>query len=139
MGIVEFTNVRVERHSGQQLMGETREPMAEDCWRDANRIAEAYAEEFQQDFWVMFAAKPDVKQWNKIHAGWEVVIKRPPVGIVGALVFKWSSKDKCLRPDEELCLPIDAPLDGVELSTRPEDCIPSVYNAAKKSGSILLA
>lgn len=127
------------KHSGQQLMGETREPMAEDCWRDANRIAEKYAEKFHQDFWVMFAAKGDAKTWNKIHAGWEVVIKRPPVGIVGALVFKWSHADKCLRPDEELCLPPDVPMDGVELSKDPRDCIPSIFNAAKKSNAILLA
>jgi hypothetical protein len=139
MGVGATTLIGEKRHSGQQLMGETREPMAADCWRDANRIAEKYAETFKSDFYVMFAAKPDAQLKHAIRCGWEVVIKRPPVGIVGALVFKWSHKDQQLTPDTDLCLPNDVPISEFEMSRDPKDCIPTVFNAARKSGSIFLA
>ena len=139
MGVKETTLIGEKRHSGQQLMGETREPMAADCWNDANRIAEKYAETFKSDFWVMFAAKPHVSHPTAIVAGWEVVIKRPPVGIVGSLCFKWTHADQALSVDKELSLPNDVPISDFELSQDPKDCIPSLYNAARKSGSIFLA
>ena len=39
-----------KQHSGMQQMGETREPMAFDCWADANRLALSYSEKMQRDF-----------------------------------------------------------------------------------------
>ncbi len=113
--------------------------MARDCWTDANRIAQEYAKHFNKDFWVMFAAKPHVKMPNAIVAGWEVVIQRPPVGIVGALVFKWSHLDKRLTMDEDLCLPLDVPISEAEMSTSAKDITPGIAAAARKSGSILMA
>lgn len=113
--------------------------MARDCWKDANRLAEAYAEKFDFDFWVLFAAKPHASQARALVMGWEVVAKRPPAAMVGVMVFKWISKDKRLVVEPDLSLPMDLPLDGVELSERREDFVPTVAEAAKKSGSILLA
>ena len=122
-----------------QTMGDTREPMAADCWKDANRIAEKYAKEFKRDFWLLFGAKPHVKQANAIVAGWVVSIKPPEQGIVGTLVFKWIHDDQRLVVDQELSLPNDVPLSEAELSTSLRDRLPSLEKAAVKSGSIYLA
>lgn len=122
-----------------QEMGETREPMARDCWSDANRIAEMYAKELRHDFWLLYAAKPHTQNNNAIVAGWEVIPKRPPQAMVGVLAFKWSHEDQRLTVDSNLSLPYDVPLSESELSSDRKDYIPSIEEAAKKSGSILLA
>lgn len=128
-----------KRNSNMQEMGETREPMARDCWEDAQKLAENYAGVFKRDFWIMYAAKPHVGQPNTIVAGWEVVAKRPPKPIVGVLVFRWSHADKNLSVEERLSLPYDVPLSEDELSKDPTDFVPSLEGAAKASGSILVS
>ena len=40
-----------------QEIGETREPMAFDCWADANRLAESYAKKMNRDFWILFCCQ----------------------------------------------------------------------------------
>lgn len=122
-----------------QQMGETREPMARDCWSDANRLAEMYSKTFKHDFWILYAAKPHVHDKNAIVAGWDVIAKRPPQAMVGVLVFKWSHKQKQLLVEHDLCLPYDVPISETEMSKKSEDVIETVAEAAKKSGSILLA
>lgn len=126
-------------NSNMQEMGETREPMARDCWEDAQKLAETYASVFKRDFWIMYAAKPHVAQRNTIVAGWEVVAKRPPKPIVGVLVFKWSHADKNLTIDQRLSLPYDVPLSEDELSKDQADFVPSLEESAKDSGSILVS
>ena len=122
-----------------QEMGETREPMARDCWYAAQELAQKYARSFDHDFWILYAAKPHVKQHNAIVAAWDVIAKRPPAAMVGVLVFKWDHKDRELRMETDLSLPYDVPLSESELSSRKEDVVPTLGEAAKKSGSILLA
>lgn len=122
-----------------QQIGETREPMAVDCWEDAQRIAHKYAEEFKKDFWIMYAAKPHVQDRRAIIAGWEISIKRPPQGMLGVLVFKWDNTDRRLSVDTDLSLPYDVPISEVEMSKQEKDYIPTIAEAAKKSNSILLA
>lgn len=136
---MQTTLVGQKRHSGMQEMGETREPMARDCWSDAQRLAELYSKSMNHDFWVLYAAKPHVKAPNAIIAGWEVIPKRPPRAMVGVLVFKWSHLDQRLSVEPDLCLPYDVPLSEAELSSKSEDRIVTIEQAAKKSGSILLA
>lgn len=136
---METTLVGQKRHSGMQEMGETREPMAADCWSDALRLAELYAKTLKRDFWVLYAAKPHVREKNAIVAGWEVIAKRPPQAMVGVLVFKWDNKERKLVVEPDLCLPYDVPISESELSTNSKDHIATVEQAAKKSGSILLA
>lgn len=136
---MQTTLVGQTRNSNMQEMGETREPMAKDCWTDANRLAEKYAEKLEGDFWVLFAAKPHVNQANALVMGWEVIAKRPPQAMVGVMVFKWNSADKNLEVETDLSLPYDVPLSEGELSQRKEDVIVTVGQAARKSGSILLA
>jgi hypothetical protein len=137
--MMETTLIGQKRNSNMQEMGETREPMARDCWTDAQNLAELYAKSMNHDFWVLYAAKPHVKQNNAIVAGWEVIAKRPPHAMVGVLVFKWSHKDQRLMVEADLCLPYDVPISEVEMSSNKKDYIPTVEQAAKKSGSILLA
>lgn len=122
-----------------QEMGETREPMARDCWSDAIRLAEMYAKTMNRDFWILYAAKPHVKDKNAIVAGWEVIAKRPPKAMVGVLVFKWDNKARKLEVEPDLCLPYDVPISEDEMSNNIKDFVPTVEQAAKKSGSILLA
>lgn len=136
---MQTTLIGQKRHSGMQEMGETREPMAADCWADANRLALTYSKKLKRDFWILYAAKPHVRDKNAIVAGWEVIAKRPPAAMVGILVFKWDQKDKRLFPEPDLCLPYDVPISEAEMSTNKEDVIPSIGEAAKKSNSILLA
>ena len=133
------TLIGQKRHSGMQEMGETREPMAFDCWTDANRLAELYAKKLKHDFWVLFAAKPHTQLDHGIVAGWEVIAKRPPAAMVGVLVFKWSHQDRRLSVDVERSLAFDVPLSEEELSTSKADVTGSLGETAKKSGSILLA
>lgn len=128
-----------KRNSNMQEMGETREPMAADCWKDANRLAEMYAKVLKRDFWVLYAAKPHVHKRNHIVAGWEVIAKRPPAPMVGVLVFKWDNKERKLTVEEDLSLPFDVPLSELELSQDSRDITSSLGQAAKKSNSILLA
>lgn len=136
---METTLIGKKRNSNMQEMGETREPMARDCWSDAQRLAEKYAKSMKHDFWVLYAAKPHVQQNNAIVAGWEVIAKRPPRAMVGVLVFKWDHNEQRLVVEPDLCLPYDVPISDTEMSTNRKDYTPSVENAAKKSGSILLA
>jgi len=136
---METTLIGQKRHSGMQEMGETREPMASDCWADAQRLADLYAKKMGRDFWVLYAAKPHVKQPNAVVAGWEVIAKRPPRAMVGVLVFKWSHADQRLEVEPDLCLPFDVPISEAEMSKSSKDYVPTLENAAKKSQSILLA
>lgn len=136
---MQTTVIGQKRNSNMQEMGETREPMARDCWSDAQRLAELYAKQLNRDFWVLYAAKPHVQEKNAVVAGWEVIAKRPPQAMVGVLVFKWNHDDQRLEVDQDLCLPYDVPLSDAELSTSRKDYIPTIEKAAKQSGSILLA
>ena len=136
---METTLLGQKRHSGMQLMGETREPMAFDCWTDANRLAEKYSKQLKHDFWVLYAAKPHVSNQNAIVAGWEVIAKRPPKAMVGVLVFKWDHRERRLMVEADLCLPYDVPISEAEMSTNVKDVVSTVAKAAEKSGSILLA
>jgi len=136
---MQTTLVGQTRNSNMQLMGETREPMASDCWTDANRLAEMYSKSLGHDFWVLYAAKPDATRPNAVIAGWEIVAKKPPAGMVGVMVFKWSHQDKQLTVEPELCLPYDVPLSESELSGSSKDITLSLGLAAQKSGAIFLA
>jgi hypothetical protein len=136
---MQTTLIGQKRNSNMQEMGETREPMAQDCWGDANRLAEMYAKKMNRDFWVLFAAKPHQSQENALVMGWEVIAKRPPKAMVGVMVFKWNNQEKRLMVEADLSLPFDVPLSETELSHDSKDVIATVGEAAKKSGSILLA
>lgn len=136
---METTLIGQKRHSGMQEMGETREPMARDCWTDAQKLAELYSKTMDHDFWVLYAAKPHVREHHAIVAGWEVIAKRPPRAMVGVLVFKWDHQQRRLLVEPDLCLPYDVPISETELSTNSKDFVPTIEQAAKKSGSILLA
>jgi hypothetical protein len=122
-----------------QQMGETREPMASDCWSDAQRLALKYSKSLKHDFWILYAAKPHTQNRQAIVAGWEVIAKRPPQGMVGVLVFKWCHLEERLEVDHELSLPYDVPLSDLELSTSAKDIVTTVGDAGRRSGSILLA
>ena len=136
---METTLIGQRRHSGMQEMGETREPMAFDCWTDAQKLAEMYSKQLKHDFWVLYAAKPHVQIKNGIVAGWNVISRRPPQAMVGVLVFKWSHHDQELTVDTRLSLPYDIPISETEMSKCSKDYVPTMEEAAKKSGSILLA
>ena len=137
--MLETTLIGQKRNSNMQEMGETREPMAADCWTDAQKLAEKYAQKLKRDFWVLYAAKPHVKQKNALVAGWEVIAKRPPAAMVGVLVFKWNNAERKLEVEPDLCLPYDVPISEAEMSKSSKDVVATVGEAAKKSGSILLA
>ncbi len=136
---METTLIGQKRNSNMQEMGETREPMARDCWGDANRLAETYSKQFSHDFWVLYAAKPHMYDKKAVVAGWEVIARRPPQAMVGVLVFKWNSQDKRLEVEHDLCLPYDVPVSETEMSRSKGDYVPTIEQAARKSGSILLA
>lgn len=136
---METTLVGQKRNSGMQEMGETREPMAMDCWKAANDLALKYSKELPHDFWILYAAKPHVQHKHAIVAGWNVIAKRPPAAMVGVLVFKWSHLDQQLTVDIDLSLPYDVPLSETELSKSKVDFTPSLVVAAKRSNSIILA
>lgn len=134
-----LTTLVGKQTSSMQTMGETREPMSLDCWNDANRLAEMYDAKMKTDFWILFAAKPHRDKPNAAVMGWEVIAKRPPQAMVGVMVFKWIHADQRLIVETDLSLPYDVPLSEVEMSQNAKDVIATVGNAAKKSGSILLA
>lgn len=125
-------------NSNCQEMGETRDPMAQDCLQDALRIANLY-EFVGKDFWIMFAAKPDQRRDKAAIMGWEVTFTKPQAPIPGVLVWHVDSKKKEMNLDTKLSLPYDIPLFEGELSTSSKDIVPSLAETAKKSGSILLA
>ena len=136
---METTLIGEKRNSNMQLMGETREPMARDCWDDAQRLAELYSKQLKHDFWVLYAAKPHATEANTVVAGWEVIAKRPPSPMVGVLVFKWNCRKRQLEVEVDLCLPFDVPISEMEMSTHKDDFTWTMAEAAKKSGAILLA
>lgn len=113
--------------------------MASDCWTDANRIAEMYSKSLKHDFWLLYAAKPHVGIPHAVKAGWYLVSIRPSCAMVGVLVFKWIDAEQRLVVEPDLCLPYDVPLSESELSSSSKDYVPTIEQAAKKSGSILLA
>lgn len=123
--------------SNEQEMGETREPMAQDCVQDALRIANNY-EFVGKDFWICFASKPHQARKYAAVNGWEVVWQKPAAPVVGMLVWHVDSKKKEMNIVPELCLPYDIPLLESELSTSSKDIIPSVAKAGKDSGSVML-
>ena len=134
-----LTTIVEKPNSNCQEMGETREPMARDCWSDAHRVAEVYAQQFDHDFWVLYAAKPHVSVKNAIVAGWEVIFRRPPKAMVGVLVFKWDNERKELQVEPDLCLPYDVPISEDEMSKSSKDVTPSIGEAGRKSGAIWTA
>lgn len=136
---MQTTLIGQKRNSNMQEMGETREPMAADCWNDANRLANMYSKKLKRDFWVLYAAKPHVKNKNAIVAGWHILSQRPPAAMVGVMTFKWDHAEQRLKVDTEMTLPYDVPISEAEMSVKDQDFIPTVADAAKKSGSILLA
>lgn len=136
---LQTTLIGQKRNSNMQLMGETREPMAQDCWSDALRLAHKYAKALKRDFWILYAAKPHTVHQHALVAGWEVIAQRPPRGMVGVLVFKWDNEARRLEPDAELCLPYDVPISEHEMSTQDRDFTSSIASAGKASESILLA
>jgi hypothetical protein len=136
---MQTTLIGQKRNSNMQEMGETREPMARDCWTDAQKLAELYSRQLKHDFWVLYAAKPHVQNNNAIIAGWEVIAKKPPRAMVGVLVFKWIHDEQRLTVEADLCLPYDVPISDAEISHNDKDFVPTVARAAEKSGSILLA
>lgn len=136
---MQTTLIGEKRNSNMQEMGETREPMSQDCWTDANRLAEKYAEKLEGDFWILFAAKPHQQHANALVMGWEVIAKRPPQAILGVIVFKWCSEDQRLIVEADISLPYDIPLSESELSVNKGDRIITLEQAAQKSGSIILA
>lgn len=136
---MQTTLIGQKRNSNMQEMGETREPMAADCWSDAHRMATLYSKTMNRDFWILYAAKPHTQNKNAVVAGWEVIAKRPPQAMVGVLVFKWNNDKQELEVETDLCLPYDVPLSESELSTLAGDSFNSIGQAAAKSGSILLA
>lgn len=133
---MQTTLIEHSRNSNMQEMGETREPMARDCWEDAQRLAEKYSQKLKHDFWVLFAAKPHAQHKNAIVCGWEVIAKRPPRAMVGVMVFKWDHREQRLTPEVDLCLPYDIPISEAEIG---REVVSSVATAAEKSGSIFLA
>lgn len=133
------TTVQSKKNSNMQEMGETREPMARDCWTQAQELAEKYSESLKHDFWVLYAAKPHTVIPNAIVAGWDVVAKKPPAPIVGMLVFKWDHKERKLEVDPVLSLPYDIHIEEEELSKNSKDSFESLETAARKSGSVFLA
>ena len=133
------TTIIGTQNSNMQQMGETREPMSFDCWQQAQELAGKYAEKMKRDFWILFAGKPHSQHQHAIVCGWEVIAKRPPVPMVGVLVFRWSHRDQALSVDTVMSLPYDVPISETEMSKRPEDFTPSIAEAGKWSGSILLA
>jgi len=136
---MQTTLIGEKRNSNMQQMGETREPMAQDCWADAHRMVETYRKTVNGDFWIAYAAKPHTHNKNAIVAGWEVIAKKPEQGMVGVLVFRWNSTEERLEVEPDLCLPYDVPVSESEMSKSSKDVFSSIGNAAKKSGSILLA
>lgn len=122
-----------------QEMGEVREPMARDCWQQAQELATNYAAVFKRDFWILYAAKPHAYHMNALVAAWEIVPIRPPAAVLGILVFKWNASEKKLEIEPSLCMPYDIPLHGVELSEKSEDLVPSVAEAAENSQAVMLA
>ncbi len=134
---MELTTTGFEKsNSNWQQMGETRDPMAEDCWRDAHKIAALYADVLGADFWLLYAAKPHVSEKNVIVAGWQLLMHKPPEAIVGVLVFHWKHEDSCLEVDTDLSLVYDIPLEESEMSKDRRDMTPSLAKAAEKSGVI---
>jgi hypothetical protein len=129
------TTIVGKKNSNCQEMGETREPMAYDCWLDAQRLSEKYRH-IPSDHWVCFAAKPHTAKKNCIVMGWEVVFKRPSRPVVGMLVFHWDRIKKHFSVDERRSLPYDIPLSEDELSG---ELVPSLAKTAEESGAILLA
>jgi hypothetical protein len=136
---MQTTLIGEKRNSNQQQMGETREPMAFDCWGDANRLAESYSKKMQRDFWILFAAKPHTEHKNALVMGWEVIAKKPPRAMVGVMVFKWSHREQELTVETDISLPYDVPISESEMSTSKKDIILTLADAAKRSNSILLA
>lgn len=128
-----------KKNSNMQEMGETREPMAKDCWEEAQNLALQVDAKVAQDFWLLYVAKGDKFKKHVIRAAWHVTLKRPETAIVGSLAFKWSHKDKRLSVDAGLSLPYDIPLSEAELSKNEKDVFPTLGEAAAKSKAILLA
>lgn len=137
MSLITVTGEKL--NSNMQEMGETREPMATDCWADAQRLANLYSNTLKHDFWVLYAAKPHATEPNTLVAGWEVIAKRPPQGMVGVMVFKWNHKKKTLEVDAQCSLPPDVPLYEQELSKNEKDFVGTVASAGKQSGAIVLS
>lgn len=112
--------------------------MARDCMEDALKIANLY-EHVGEDFWILFASKAHQSIPNAFVHGWEVTFSKPPIPILGVLVFHVNQKTKSMTLDTKLSLPYDVPLAGVKLSESSKDVSPELANTAKRSGSILLA
>jgi len=107
-----------------QLLGETREAMAQDCWNKAVKLAEEHKHEVRP-FYIVFHAKVDPKlsgadAWGKRVAGgirqsYKLYYERPPF-VLGMLVWFVNNPLGVFEFVPELSSPPDIPLDERLLS-----------------------
>lgn len=115
-------------------IGEAREAWGWDVWNKA----QAYANEIKErdEFYIVFAAKPDKGYKATFRQAFRFYKQRPP-RILGILVWKVDHAKGLFEFVPELSAPPDMPLDPSLLSTRPEDYSASVAESGSKTGVVL--
>lgn len=123
-----------------QTLGETRDSMALDCWRGAERIADERKNDVKP-FYIIYAAKPDPalaganvrgkKADGGIRQTYKLSYDRPPL-ILGQLVWYVNNPLGIFEFVPQLSSPYDVPLDPSLLSDRKEDQFSGVMEKGKK-------
>lgn len=108
-------------------MGEVREKMAEDCWRQAEDFASKVKSE--KPFYVVFFAKADASV-NGIRQAFKAYHTRPS-GILGILVWYVNHSLGMFEFMPELSSPPDVPVNPLLLSTRSEDQFTGLMDKGK--------
>ncbi len=128
-----------------QEIGETRDAMAEDCWRLAEKIADERRND-PKPFYIMYSAKVDpaltgADAWGQHVAGgirqtFRLSYDRPPF-VLGMLVWFVNAPLGIFEFVSELSSPPDIPLDPSLLSDRREDCSYALADKAKEMNKVI--
>lgn len=128
-----------------QLLGETRDQMALDCWKKAEQIANERKTDVKP-FYIIYAAKPDphiagsvingLVAFGGIRQTFKLSYQKPPA-MLGQLVWFVNNPMGIFQFVPELSFPYDVPLDPSLMSDRKEDQAASLMEKGEKMNVIL--
>lgn len=128
-----------------QQLGETRNAMAEDCWRLAEKIADERKND-DKPFYIIYSAKVDpslrgADAWGRHVAGgirqsFRLSYDRPPF-VLGMLVWFVNNPLGIFEFVSDLSSPPDIPLDPSLLSDRREDTSYALGNKAAEMNKVI--
>lgn len=118
-----------------QEIGESREALGMDVWRQAEHIANELKSD-PKPFYIVYAAKSDKSDPHKIRQAYRMYRQRPPK-LIGVLVWYVDNAQGIFELVPDLSIPPDVPLDESLLSIDRRDYSENIAAVGQKMGILL--